>query len=392
VTDNCLIVQYENTMVIDDRDRQYMARALELAARGQGYVEPNPMVGCIIVAQDRIVGEGFHTAFGRPHAEIEALGAAKDAANGATMFVTLEPCCHHGKTPPCTRAIRDANITRVVVATRDPFAEVDGGGLAELRETGIDVQDGVLEEEARALNAAYFKRLETGRPWVIAKWAMSLDGKIATGTGDSRWISSEASRKLVHQLRGRMDAIMVGRATAVADDPLLTARPAGPRQAVRIVVDSLGSLSLDSQLVATARTIPVLVAAGGEAADDAVQLLRDRGCEVLICDGDHPNDRLLWLLDELGRREMTNILVEGGSLLLGSLFDAGAVDEVLAFVAPRIVGGNGPSAVAGAGFERISEAWRIDVDEIRTIGEDTCIRGRVRRGAVGPPTDLSQLA
>ncbi|MFZ5831242.1 MAG: bifunctional diaminohydroxyphosphoribosylaminopyrimidine deaminase/5-amino-6-(5-phosphoribosylamino)uracil reductase RibD, partial [Planctomycetota bacterium] len=215
-------------MSFRDLDPWHMRRALELAAEGEGYVEPNPMVGCVIAQGAETLGEGWHRRFGGPHAEIEALRIAGPRAAGATMFVTLEPCCHFGKTPPCTRAVVDAGIRRVVVAIGDPFPAVAGGGLAELRAAGIETTIGVLEAEAAELVAPYLKLLRTGLPWVIAKWAMTLDGKIATHTGVSRWISGPESRAVVHRLRGRVDAIVVGRQTAAIDDPQLTARPPGP--------------------------------------------------------------------------------------------------------------------------------------------------------------------
>ena len=266
-------------------DLWHMQRALELAAQGQGFVEPNPMVGCVIARGAEIVGEGWHRRFGQAHAEVEALRIAGSRARGATLYVTLEPCCHQGKTPPCTRAVLAAGVARVVAAMADPFPQVAGGGLAELRAAGVEVQTGILENQARKLNAPYLKLLSAGRPWVVAKWAMTLDGKIAARTGDSRWISSPASRQLVHQLRGRMDAILVGRGTAAADDPQLTARPPGPRTALRIVVDTRASLSLASRLVRTAREVPVLVAVGPEAASADCANLQAAGCEVLVCDG-----------------------------------------------------------------------------------------------------------
>lgn len=362
----------------NEQDRQFMTRALELAVRGQGLVEPNPMVGCVIVSDGRAVGEGFHTAFGKPHAEIEALQQAGNAARGATLFVTLEPCCHQGKTPPCTEAILDAGVARVVVATTDPYSEVDGGGLDELKKAGVAVELGVMQFEARQLNAPYFKRLETGRPWVIAKWAMTADGKIATETGDSRWISNAESRKSVHQLRGRVDAILIGSGTAAKDDPLLTARPPGSRRAVRIIADSHASLALDSQLVTTARNRPVLVAASHQSPEESVKKLIDAGCEVMRCDGESHQQRLIYLLDQCGQRGMTNILVEGGAKLLGTLFDADAVDEVHVFVAPKIVGGLGPSAVAGRGASLVADAKNLEILSSETHGGDVHVVGRIR--------------
>ncbi|MDZ7615653.1 MAG: bifunctional diaminohydroxyphosphoribosylaminopyrimidine deaminase/5-amino-6-(5-phosphoribosylamino)uracil reductase RibD, partial [Patescibacteria group bacterium] len=230
-------------------DRWHMSRALELAARGQGFVEPNPMVGCVIARGAELIGEGWHRRYGGPHAEIEALHLAGPRAAGATMYVTLEPCCHHGKTPPCTEAILRAAPARVVIAQRDPFPAVAGKGIARLQAAGIQVDVGLAEAEARELNAPYLKLLGTGRPWVMAKWAMTLDGKLATRTAESQWISGPESREIVHQLRGRVDAVIVGRGTAEHDNPALTARPPGARSATRIVLDSGASLSLDSQLV-----------------------------------------------------------------------------------------------------------------------------------------------
>ena len=299
-------------------DLWHMRRALELAVQGQGFVEPNPMVGCVIAHGAEIIGEGWHRRFGEAHAEVEALRLAGDRAGGATLYVTLEPCCHHGKTPPCTRAVLAAGIRRVVVAMRDPFPQVAGGGLAELQAAGVEVDVGLLEDEARRLNAPYLKLLATGRPWVIAKWAMTLDGKIATRTGQSRWISSPQSRQLVHALRGRVDAID-GRPRdrrarrSAADGPA-----AGPRTAVRVVLDTRASLRVESQLVRTAREV---ARAGGRRvsrlASPTASGLRDAGCEVFVCEGATPAARLDALLDELGRRRMTNVLVEGGGRLAG---------------------------------------------------------------------------
>ncbi|HUT09731.1 MAG TPA: bifunctional diaminohydroxyphosphoribosylaminopyrimidine deaminase/5-amino-6-(5-phosphoribosylamino)uracil reductase RibD [Thermoguttaceae bacterium] len=365
-------------MTQPDLDRWHMRRALELAARGEGRVEPNPMVGCVIARGAEIIGEGWHRRFGGDHAEVEALRLAGDRAAGATMFVTLEPCCHHGKTPPCTEAVRRAGIGRVVVAQRDPFPQVAGGGLAELQAAGVAVDVGLLEEDARAINAPYLKLVETGRPWVIAKWAMTLDGKIATRTGSSQWISCEASREIVHALRGRVDAIMVGRETARCDDPQLTARPPGPRTALRVVADTGASLSSQSRLVRTAGEVPVLVAAGHAADEADRRRLTEAGCEVFLCDGDTHAARLGSLLEELGRRRLTNLLVEGGGRLLGSLLDARAIDEVHVFIAGKLVGGAAAgSPIAGEGVERMSEALALRAPEWRQVGTDVYLHGRI---------------
>lgn len=361
-------------------DRRHMRRALELARLGEGRVEPNPMVGCVVAHGEDVVGEGWHGRFGGPHAEVEALRAAGARAAGATLFVTLEPCCHQGKTPPCTQAVIAAGIRRVVVAQRDPFSEVAGRGIDALTAAGIGVDVGLLEEEARKLNAPYLKLQTTGRPWVIAKWAMTLDGKIATRTGESQWISGEASRQVGHSLRGRVDAVIVGSRTARADNPLLTARPAGPRTPVRIVLDGRAALASESQLVQTARQWPVLLAAGSEAAPADRQRLANAGCEVLVCGGETPATRLESLLDELGRRRLTNVLVEGGAALLGSFLDAGQIDEVHVFISPRLLGGvEAPGPVAGTGLPRLASALAIEDMEVERLEGDAYLHGRVRR-------------
>jgi diaminohydroxyphosphoribosylaminopyrimidine deaminase / 5-amino-6-(5-phosphoribosylamino)uracil reductase len=360
-------------------DLWHMRRALELAANGRGYVEPNPMVGCVIARGAEIIGEGWHRKFGGLHAEVEALHMAAARAAGSTMYVTLEPCCHFGKTPPCTKAILASGIKRVVVAQRDPFPQVAGSGLAELKTAGIEIEVGVLENDARLLNGPYLKLIETGRPWIIAKWAMSLDGKIATAAGESRWISNEQSRALVHTLRGWMDAIIVGRETALRDDPLLTARPRGPRTALRVVLDTQASLSTDSQLVRTCAEAPVLVAVGKQAAQPNRRRLAEAGCEVFECAGETHIDRLHALLQELGRRRMTNVLVEGGGQVLGSLLDARQIDEVHVFIAPKIIGGTKAGvAFAGNGIALMTDALCLDNPVMENIDGDVYVHGRVK--------------
>ncbi len=361
-----------------------MDRALALAVRGIGHVEPNPPVGCVIVQDEQIVGEGYHERFGGAHAEVNALAAAGGQSAGATAYVTLEPCCHQGKTPPCTQALIAAGIKRIVVAIQDPFPKVSGLGIAELRAAGLACEVGTRAAEAGWLLAPYRKLICEGRPWIIAKWAMTLDGKFATRTGDSKWISSEASRGLVHQIRGRMDAIIVGSGTARADNPLLTARTTNPadvkRVAMRVVVDSSASVAPNSRLIQTAREIPVLVAMSGDAASSAVQRLTELGANSYCCSGDTHAARLDSLLQELGRRQMTNVLVEGGSHLFGTLFDMRAVDEVHAFIAPRIAGGEtAASPIRGQGIERMASALRLADIAIEELEGDVHIFGRIAR-------------
>jgi len=360
-------------------DAWHMRRALALAVQGRGLAEPNPLVGCVIARGAEIIGEGWHRRYGGPHAEIEALAIAGSRAAGATMFVTLEPCCHFGKTPPCTRAVIDAQLRDVVVAQEDPFPQVSGQGIAALRAAGIKVDVGILAADARRVTAPYCKLLTRARPWVIAKWAMTLDGHTATTTGASRWISNEQSRAVVHQLRGRVDAIIIGRGTAMTDDPLLTARPAGLRTATRIVLDTHAALPVESQLVRTVREAPVIVATAEDAPATRVAALRNAGCEVLQCAGATAPERLDALLAELGRRHMTNVLVEGGSQVLGTFFAARQVDEVHAFVAPKVFGGQAaPAAVAGLGVQNPERAWSLDEPRIELLGSDVYIQGYVR--------------
>ncbi len=348
-----------------------MRHALALAAKGRGFVEPNPMVGAVVLdSAGQFAGEGWHQRFGGPHAEVHALAAAGERARGGTLVVTLEPCCHHGKTPPCTDAVLKSGIARVVVAMPDPFPKVAGGGIAILRAAGIEVHVGLCEADALVLNAPYLKLLRTGRPWVHAKWAMTLDGKIATRTGDSKWISGEESRRKVHELRGRVDAIVVGRGTVVADDPLLTARPAGPRTPARVVVSASGHLPERCQLRATARDVPVIVYTAnahklaGWAADGAeVVALSDNAASLDA------------ILADLGRRRFTNALVEGGAGLLGAVLDSRAADEFHVFVAPKLIGGIAPSPVGGAGAALMADALALERVTFEASGGDVYVHG-----------------
>lgn len=367
-------------------DSWHMRRALELADHGQGFVEPNPLVGCVIVRGAEVIGEGWHRRHGGPHAEIEALAMAGSRAAGSTLYVTLEPCSHQGKTPPCAPAVINAGIRRVVAALDDPFDQVAGRGFQQLRAAGIDVIRGVCEAEARRQNAPYLKCLTTGFPWVIAKWAMTLDGKIATHTRDSRWISSEASRQIVHDLRGRVDAIIVGQGTATADNPLLTARPPGARTATRVVLDRLASLATESQLVRTSNEAPVLIVVSSDAKKKDVDRLKAAGCEIFVCDGHDHAEQLEQLLEELGRRKMTNVLVEGGQTVLGALFDRQLVDEVHAFIAPKLVGSaTAPGPIGGSGVQKMAAAWKLETPQYEQIGEDLYLHGVLRGRIPGNP-------
>ena len=353
-------------------DSDWMRRALELARQGRGYVEPNPLVGAVVVREGKPVGEGWHRKFGEAHAEVNALAAAGAHARGATLYVTLEPCCHLGKTPPCTDAIIKAGIARVVAAMTDPFPQVSGEGIAKLRAAAISVEVGVLEAEARALNAPYLTLLEKQQPFVHAKWAMTLDGKIATRIGQSKWISGEVSRRRVHALRGLMDAIIVGANTVRQDDPLLTARPPGPRAPVRVVLSNDGILPLDCQLLKTAREVPVLLA--GPRIEKSRAVLEGLGCTVLA------TADIAELLAEFGRRRFTNVLVEGGAAVLGSFRDAGLIDEVHVFIAPKLIGGERAlSPIGGSGADVLADGLRLAATTCERLGDDWYINGRVAR-------------
>ena len=353
-----------------------MSRALELAERGRGCVEPNPLVGAVVVRDGQLVGEGWHQHYGEAHAEVNALAAAGEAARDATLYVTLEPCCHRGKTPPCTEAVLRAGIHRVVAAMYDPFPAVAGQGAERLRQAGVLVAFGLCEAEARRLNAPYLKLLATGRPWIHAKWAMTLDGKIATRSGDSRWISNETSRRCVHELRGRMDAIIVGIGTVLADNPQLTARPPGPRIPARIVLDSQGRIHDDAILVQTARVAPTILAATARLPDARRIALQGHGCEVLILPEHDGRVSVDVLLSELGRRRFTNVLVEGGSGVFGAYLDAAAIDELHIFIAPRLAGGAAAtSAVGGHGVDKMAEALRLSEWTYRKMDGDLYVHG-----------------
>lgn len=357
-----------------------MQRALDLAQNGLGHVEPNPMVGCVIVKNQRLIGEGYHRSFGGPHAEVEALRSVSESPEESTVYVNLEPCCHQGKTPPCSDALLKAKVARVVIGTTDPNPKVAGQGIEQLEAAGIKVDCNVLGQASQTLNAPFFMLQNSERPWVIAKWAMTLDGKIASHSGDSQWISNELSREVVHQIRGRVDAILVGIGTALADDPLLTARPKGPRTATRIVMDSQCRLLPSSQLAKTANEIPTMVVTSRQADKSKVKTLTDLGCEVWSTESNSPSQQVNELLMELGRRSFTNVLVEGGGTLMGSLLDAQLVNEVHTFISPRILGGNdATSPIAGHGFDKIDLANRLEGVRINQLDNDLYIQGRIQR-------------
>lgn len=369
-------------------DQFWMWRAMELAQKGRGWVEPNPLVGCVIVKDGDCVGEGYHERFGGNHAEVNALQQAGTAAAGATVYVTLEPCCHFGKTPPCVEALVRANVERVVVAMQDPFPKVAGGGIQQLRDAGILVELGVLENEALKLNDPYLKLQFCHRPYVTAKWAMTLDGKIASREYSSRWISGTKSRAVVHRLRSRMDAILVGAGTVLFDNPMLNVRlndfaeNAGEKETLRtpmrVIADASLQTPLTSRVVETAVRIPTLLLIGPTVSEEQKIPYLQAGCEFFRSEKTDHAEQLLDLLDELGRRQVTNLLVEGGSKVLGALWDVQEIDAVHVFIAPKLLGGSAAvTPIGGYGIGQMdSFAGLLDV-EIEVLDSDIHYSGRV---------------
>jgi diaminohydroxyphosphoribosylaminopyrimidine deaminase / 5-amino-6-(5-phosphoribosylamino)uracil reductase len=364
-------------------DHRHLARAIELAEQGCGQVSPNPMVGAVIGVDEEVIGEGFHRALGAPHAEVEAIRAAEGRdLRGATLYVSLEPCCHHGRTPPCTEAIRVAGIGRVVVASDDPSEHASGRGLGILRDEGVEVviAEGELAKRARLLNQPFRKYARTGRPWVLFKSAMTLDGKVATRSGDSKWISGEPSRQLAHRWRARMDAVAVGIGTALADDPQLTARVEGSiRQPRRVVFDSLARLPLSSKLVQDARRIPLTVIVSRAAHRSSTDALQTHGADVIVATGENEPARIRSALDQLGAAGIGSILLEGGPHLAGAFLDADEVDEIRLFLAPIVLGGRtARDPLEGEGVELIADASRALTLECERVGEDLLVSARMR--------------
>lgn len=380
-----LFVPFDPADIRTDEER-FMARAIELALKGAGKTSPNPLVGAVITQGSAVVGEGYHEQAGKPHAEVNALRAAGDSARGATMYVNLEPCNHHGRTPPCTEAIIAAGIKRVVIATRDPNPLVNGQGVQRLRAAGVDVVEGVLAQAGKTLNEAFFHFIRTGRPFVVLKYAMTLDGKAATAGGQSRWISGEASRQCVHQLRSRYDAVMTGIGTVLADDPMLTARPSGSqgRDPIRIILDSRLRIPLDAKLLHLESeaptwivTTPLAPAAKRAALEDLAKRAHSP-LEVLTMPVHEGRVELPTLMRELGGRGVTSLLLEGGASLNGAALTSGIVDKIVCFIAPKIFGGaTAPGPVGGAGVAEIGRAWRLTRIRLGLADGDIVITGYI---------------
>jgi diaminohydroxyphosphoribosylaminopyrimidine deaminase / 5-amino-6-(5-phosphoribosylamino)uracil reductase len=370
-----------------DTDRIHLQRAIELAGQGAGSVEPNPLVGAVIARHGETLGEGFHEHFGASHAEVNAIeSCGLSDLTGASLYVSLEPCCHEGKTPPCTEAILQAGIGRVVIASDDPTEKASGRGLGILRDEGVEVvlADGELATQARLLNQPFRKHARVGRPWVLFKSAMTLDGKVATRAGDSQWISGEDSRDLAHRWRVAVDAVVVGIGTALADDPRLTARPDGTpaessRQPRRVVFDSLARLPVSSKLVVAASEIPLILIVSRAAARADTDALEAAGVQVLVATGENEPARVRSALDQLGGLGVSSVLLEGGPHLAGAFLDAGEIDEIRLFLAPILLGGRtARDPLEGEGVEQISQAMRALTLNCERVGEDLLVSARLR--------------
>ncbi|UFS71205.1 bifunctional diaminohydroxyphosphoribosylaminopyrimidine deaminase/5-amino-6-(5-phosphoribosylamino)uracil reductase RibD [Geomonas sp. RF6] len=356
-----------------------MRRALALARRGLGRTSPNPAVGCVIVKDGEIVGRGYHKKAGTPHAEVHALADAGALAEGADVYVTLEPCAHYGKTPPCAKALVEARVARVFVAVVDPNPLVGGKGIAILREAGIEVETGILEEECREINEPFFKWIATGLPFVILKSALTLDGKSATASGDSKWVTSAAARQRVHRLRGQVDGIMVGVGTALKDDPLLTCRAPGGKDPIRIVVDSSLRLPLHAAVFNPHSKAPTVVAT---CCGDPVRVeaLLAHGAEVICCSERDGRVDLLDLWAHLGKRGIQSILLEGGASLAAEALRLGLIDKFQIYLAPKLVGGEGLGLFSGAGVPLMADAYPLERVTVERVGVDLLVQGYPKKG------------
>ena len=364
-----------------------MARAIELASRARGRTSPNPMVGAVLVRGDAIVGEGFHPRAGESHAETIALAQAGAAARGADLYVNLEPCSHHGRTPPCADAIIAAGVARVFAAMRDPNPKVDGRGVALLRTAGVKVHIGLLGDEAVRLNEVYCTNVTSGLPQVTLKIGMSLDGKTATRTGEARWITGEASRTRVHEMRNAVDAILVGIGTILADDPDLTTRLAGTdcRHPDRVVIDSHLRIPSRARVLAHRNRGRTILVAGPHAAESRVRELRELGAEVIIVDGGERRVDLRLVVERLFAQGITSVLIEGGSEIAASSLEAGIVDKLVFFIAPLLIGGReAPAVIGGRGVGPLADALRLRDVRWETVGDDIMVEGYVRGPVCSP--------
>lgn len=360
-------------------DKFFMKRALYLAKKANWRTSPNPMVGAVIVKNGKIIAEGYHKKAGLPHAEVEAIMKAKEHLNGATLYVTLEPCCHRDKkTPPCTDAIIKSGIKRVVIAMKDPNPKVSGKGIEILKSHGIEVIEGIFEEDARKLNEFYIKYITTKTPFVILKIAMTLDGKIATPSGESKWITSEESRKLVHLMRSRVDAILSAYGTVLKDNPMFTSRIKNGKNPLRVIIDSELKIPLNYH-VYNPPPATIAVVHERKLSDDKLKLLNDRGIETIFFSSEKVD--LKWLMKELGKREITSLMIEGGSSLNSYALWDGVVDKLMIFIAPKIIGGsNSYPSIGGKFYKNLNEAFEMRDLKIKRISGDIFIEGYLKKG------------
>lgn len=360
-------------------DAYYMQLALKLAETGCGFVNPNPMVGAVIVKNNEIIGQGCHEKYGGPHAERNALAACTASPKGAAMYVTLEPCCHHGKNPPCTEAIIDSGISRVIVGARDPNPLVAGQGIERLRKQGIEVTEGILEPECTGINEVFFHYIQTRTPFVVMKYAMTMDGKTAAVGGKSRWITGQAARQRVHQDRHRYSAIMVGVDTVIADDPMLNCRIEHGNDPVRIICDTHLRLPLSSKIVKTAKDIKTVIATACTDSEQVGKYL-DAYCKVVIVSTKNGHVNLNELMIRLGEKNIDSIILEGGSTLNWSALQDGLVNKVQAYIAPKLFGGlNARTPIAGTGVETPGKAYLLTEPTITVLGDDILMESRVIR-------------
>ena len=365
------------------KKEEYMRRALELARKGEGHTSPNPMVGCVVVKDGRIISEGYHEKYGEFHAERNALTRCTEDTAGADLYVTLEPCCHQGKTPPCTDIIIEKKIARVFVGSMDSNPLVAGKGVQILRDHGIYVETGILEEECLKLNEVFYHYITTKTPFVVMKYAMTLDGKIACATGDAKWVTGEIARTQVHRMRGRYRGIMVGIGTVLADDPMLNCRVEGGVDPVRIICDSNLHIPTESQIVKTASDIETIVACSQEALEserkqEKIRRLKEAGIQIIGTEGAH-GVNLVELMKKLGGQNIDSILLEGGGTLNASALEDGIVNKVYAYIAGKLIGGmDARSPVEGMGIDRMADAITLQNMEIEKLGDDFCIVGYVK--------------
>lgn len=361
---------------------KYMQRAIELARKGTGYTNPNPLVGAIIVKDDKVIGEGYHEFYGGPHAEVNALKNSTEDVKGATMYVTLEPCSHYGKTPPCTKAIIERRISKVIIGMKDPNPIISGDGIKRLRENGIEVISGIMEEEVKKLNEFFIKYITSKLPFCILKTAMTLDGKIATSAGDSKWITNEESRYYVHELRHKVSAIMVGIGTVLRDNPYLTTRLKNieGKDPIRVIVDSNGRIPLDLNVLNIKSKSKTIIATTENIDEYKKNLIKQKGADIIITPTKNNRVDLVYLMEKLGELGIDSVLLEGGSTLNYSALVEGIVDKVITFIAPKIIGGeSAKTPVGGLGVEKIKDALLLQKTDIIRFGNDLCIEAYLRK-------------